>query len=324
LNRHRQWPLVNRLLKRHTLLSSVLVVFALLFCSRAPSFAQNKPHLSSKPANPHSPSLHNSSFHSASLNREMHYCILLPAGYGSSERRFPTLFLLHGLYGNDRDWSTRTNLVKYASDLNLIIAMPDAENSWYVNSATNPADKFEDYIVKDFIAEIDTHYRTIREGYARAIAGLSMGGYAAVKLATKYPGLVSYAGGISAALDASADLDERNAEFRDGLRKVFGEPGNPVRSQNDVFVLLSHGDTKGLPYFYLDCGTDDMFLGVNRKLAARLQELRIPYEFHEMPGGHTWMYWDVAVERFLFMLSNSSFAHGALHSSRPTPNASRP
>jgi len=73
----------------------------------------------------------------------------LPANYEASAQRYPTLFLLHGLYGDDQNWSTRTNLVKYARDLNLIIAMPDAGNSWYVNSASNPEDRYEDYIVKD-------------------------------------------------------------------------------------------------------------------------------------------------------------------------------
>jgi S-formylglutathione hydrolase FrmB len=245
----------------------------------------------------------------------MHYVILLPAGYDASEQRYPVLFLLHGLYGDGQNWSTRTNLVKYTRNLHLIIAMPDAGNSWYVNSATEPAEEYEDYIVKDFIEEIDMHYRTIREGYARAIAGLSMGGYAAVKFSLKYPNLFAYAGGISAALHAPEDLDETHPEFRESLRKAFGEAGNPVRAQNDVFVLLSSPDMRNLPYFYLDCGSGDMFLDVNRKFVARLQQLKFPYEFHELQGGHTWDYWDAAIERFLYMLARHHFANGAIHDS---------
>jgi S-formylglutathione hydrolase FrmB len=217
------------------------------------------------------------------------------------------LFLLHGLYGDYQNWSTLTSLEKYARNLNLIIAMPDAGNSWYVNSANNPVDKYEDYIVQDFIKEIDTHYRTIPQRATRAIAGLSMGGYAAVKFALKYPSLFAYTGGISAALDASADLDETHPEFRDGLRKVFGEAGNAARAQNDVFVLLGTVALKDPPYFYLDCGSDDTFLGVDRQFVARLQLLKIPYEFHELPGGHDWKYWDGAIERFLNMLGRHNF-----------------
>lgn len=295
--------------------ASVLFVTTILLTSNLCT-AQSGPHASPSSAKQHSAvTLKSASFHSASLNQEMHYVVLLPAGYEASEQRYPVLFLLHGLYGDDQNWSTRTNLVKYTKNLHLIIAMPDAGNSWYVNSATHPAEKYEDYIVKDFIEEIDTHYRTIREGYARAIAGLSMGGYAAVKFSLKYPNLFAYAGGISAALDAPEDLDETHPEFRESLRKAFGEAGNPVRPQNDVFVLLPRTDMRGLPYFYMDCGSGDMFLDVNRKFVARLQQLKFPYEFHELQGGHTWNYWDAAIERFLYMLARHHFANGAIHDS---------
>ena len=301
-----------------------LSVTIILFTSN-PCAAQNGPKASPRSAKQHSEvTLKSASFHSASLNREMHYVVLLPVGYDASEQRYPVLFLLHGLYGDDKNWSTRTNLAKYTRNLHLIIAMPDAGNSWYVNSAMNPTEKYEDYIIKDFIEEIDTHYRTIREGYARAITGLSMGGYAAVKFSLKYPNLFAFAGGISAALDAPADLDETHPEFRDNLRKAFGERGNPVRSQNDVFVLLLHADIKALPYFYLDCGSDDSFLDVNRKFALSLRQLKAPYEFHELQGGHTWEYWDTAIDRFLIALAKSNFAHGAMLSVTARAKENRP
>jgi len=288
--------------------AAVALLVALSFAQHSASFADKKNTPESvADKSRRSTSVREATFHSGSLNRDMRYRVILPAGYDSSEKRYPTLFLLHGLYGDFTNWSTRTNLVSDVRDMNLIIAMPDAGNSWYVNSVSNPDDKFEDYIVKDFVEEIDTHYRTLPEGYARAIAGLSMGGYAAVKFSLKYPQLFSQVGGISAALDASADLDQRRVDFREGLQKVFGEPGNPARAQNDVFTLLSHADARKLPQYYLDCGADDMFLGVNRKFAARLQELGISYEFHEMPGDHNWKYWDSAIERFLSVLSKTSF-----------------
>jgi putative tributyrin esterase len=290
------------------------------FCTAFPSFAQDKQDSQRTTTAPHPATTpRDSSFHSPSLNREMHYRVLLPANYEVSTQRYPTLFLLHGLNGDYQNWSTRTSLAKYARQLNLIIVMPDAGNSWYVNSATDPADKYEDYIVKDFINEIDTHYRTIRKGSARAIAGLSMGGYAAVKFSLKYPRLFAYAGGISAALDASADLDTTHPEFRDGLRKAFGEAADPARPQNDVFALLTHAVLKDLPYLYLDCGSDDMFLAVNRKFVGRIGKLRVPYEFHEMPGGHTWNYWDAAIQRFLLMLAKNNFARGAVRRSMAQP-----
>lgn len=254
-------------------------------------------------------------FRSESLQREMHYRVLLPSGYENSSRRYPALFLLHGLFGDYQNWTTRTELIRWAEGLELIIAMPDAEDSWYVNSATNPADRFEDYIAKDFVAEIDGHYRTIREGYARAIAGLSMGGYAAIKLALRYPEAFAYAGGISAALNAPDDLDEKVEEFRESLRKAFGPAGDPARGQNDVYLLVAPANAAKLPYFYVDCGTNDMFLEPNRKFVAGLPERKIAYEYHEMPGGHDWNYWDGAIRRFLGFLRQSKLMTNTLKKS---------
>src|ERR1700741_2035800 len=135
---------------------SVTLFTAILFSICGPAFAQNKSSLPLKANKAHAAAiLRDATFHSTSLNRDMHYRILLPANYDASAQRYPTLFLLHGLNGDDQNWSTRTSLLNYARDLNLIIAMPDAGNSWYVNSATDPEDRYEDYIVKDFIAEID-------------------------------------------------------------------------------------------------------------------------------------------------------------------------
>jgi putative tributyrin esterase len=307
-------------IQSHALQIVVALVAVVAFPSPHTVYAQGKTaatHTSSSPAQ--HVTVRDGSFNSESLAREMRYRVILPAGYESSSERYPTLFLLHGLYGDFENWSTHTNLVRYAERFRLIIAMPQAGNSWYVNSVTVTADKFEDYIIKDFIGEIDSHFRTIRERSARAIAGLSMGGYGAVKFALKYPRLFAMAGGISAALNAPGDLDDKAADFRLNLQKVFGPHGSPTREQNDVFVLLAHADPAKLPYIYLDCGTSDvLFLFSNREFAARLQEPRVPYEFHEMPGAHTWDFWDTAILRFLNTLSKQSFAAKTSHNRSST------
>ena len=177
-------------------------------------------------------------FHSAALDREMKYRILLPCGYQTGSGRFPVLYLLHGLYGDYLNWDTRTNLERYAQRYELIVVMPDAGDSWYTNSATDPKDKFEDYIAKDLVAEIDGKFRTLRSRHARAIAGLSMGGYGALKIALRYHDDFAFAGSLSGALNAPQDLGDKKPEFRDQLLKVFGPPGSAVRADNNVFSLL--------------------------------------------------------------------------------------
>jgi S-formylglutathione hydrolase FrmB len=175
--------------------------------------------------------------------------------------------------------------------------MPDADDSWYTNSATVPHDKFEDYIARDLISEIDAKYRTIRERHARAIAGLSMGGYGAVKLALKYPELFAFAGSLSGAFNAPQNLGHLRPEFRAKLQEVFGDASNRTRRENDIFLLLK--TTHEYPYLYLACGTGDFFLATNRDLAVRLSSQKLPYEYHETAGGHTWEYWDSALDPML-------------------------
>jgi putative tributyrin esterase len=289
------------------LLSSLCTIFILSFLSARPSaHAQGIGHVERK-VNKSAADFKDASFRSESLQREMHYRIFLPRGYQSSAKRYPTLYLLHGLYGDYQNWSTHTNLAKWASGLELIIAMPDAGNSWYVNSASSETDKFEDYIVKDFVSEVDLHFRTIRDRHARAIAGLSMGGYAAVNFSLKHSELFSLCGAISAALDAPKGLDDRKPEFREGLQKVFGPHGSETRTANDVFGGVRKAQSDKLPYFFVDCGEEDMFLLVNRELAAALQQNKVAFEYHEFPGDHTWEYWDQSIRRFLLLLTSVRF-----------------
>lgn len=245
-------------------------------------------------------------FQSAALGREMHYRIILPAGYAETNRRYPTLYLLHGLTGSYINWESNTNLVRYAEPLALIIVMPDGDNSWYTNSAAAPADKYEDYIADDLLAEIDKQYRTIRSGYGRGIAGLSMGGYGALKIALKHPGLFAFAGSLSGALNAATGLNvPLDKPHLEHMAAIFGPPDSSARAENDIFALLKKAQPTAftrVPYFYIDCGTADGFLKINRDFVAQLQQQKIEYEYHEIPGAHMWTYWDDQVQLMLASL----------------------
>lgn len=249
-----------------------------------------------------SPLAKDARFRSAALNREMQYRIYLPHNYAATTRRYPVLYLLHGLYGNYRNWDTSTDLANDVAGMDWIIVMPDADDSWYTNSATVSQDKFEDYIAKDLIAEIDAKYRTIGDRHARAIAGLSMGGYAAMKFALRDSQLFAFAGSLSGALDAARDLDTRLQEFAAKLVEVFGPAGDPARAQNDIFVLLKNTNSAELPYLYLACGEEDRFLSVNREFVAELSQRHVHYEYHETPGNHDWTYWEREIRPLLSVM----------------------
>jgi S-formylglutathione hydrolase FrmB len=243
----------------------------------------------------------------------MKYRVLLPCSYGRGSGRFPVLYLLHGLYGDYLNWDTRTNLERDAQSYNLLVVMPDAGDSWYTNSATDPKDKFEDYIAKDLVAEIDSKFRTLRSRHARAIAGLSMGGYGSLKIALRYHDDFIFAGSVSGALNAPQDLGDRRPAFRDQLLKVFGAPGGATRADNNVFSMLQSASVQKLPYFYLACGTADDFLAVNRDFAAKLSARSAAYEYHETVGGHAWDYWDRSLPDLLRAVA------GAVSNQRLTP-----
>src|SRR5689334_10350159 len=237
--------------------SRAMRVLALVVALTVPAVAQNP---TAAPATTHSSEalLQDRTFQSESLARPMKYRILLPGDYSHSDRNYPVLYLLHGWHGDYQNWSTLTNLTQYAKDMPLIVVMPDAGDSWYVNSATAPQDKFETYIVRDLINEVDQHWRTLRSAHRRAIAGLSMGGYGAVKFGEKSPDMFAFAGSISGAFNAPAtELAEVRADLRPSLEKAFGTAGSNTRAENDVYKSLEHANPAQLPYFYIDCGSGD-------------------------------------------------------------------
>ncbi len=243
-------------------------------------------------------------FSSPSLEREVAYRILFPEDYDGFDRRYPALYLLHGLYGDRTNWTTLTKLAQYAHPYKIVIVMPDAGNSWYVNSVSDSKDRFEDFIANDLISEVERSHRVIPRRESRAIAGLSMGGYGAIKFALKNPAGFAFAGSMTGALSAPGNLGNQVPDFQDGLLTVFGAAGHPNRARNDVFALAAQADPAALPYFYMDCGISDGFLQTNRDFASLLQKRGIHYEYHELPGAHEWEYWDSRLPAMLPVLQS--------------------
>lgn len=212
--------------------------------------------------------------------------IVLPIGYDSGSQRYPVLYLLHGLDGSWRDWLSRTNLLSYTAAVPVIVVLPDAGNSWYANSVTDTTRRFEHYIGTDVVAYVDAHFRTLPYPQARYIAGLSMGGYGALLLATKQPGRFSFAASLSGAFTPIRDWD------RPSVVAAFGPVGSAARDSADFARILKAADPHGLPYYWLGCGTSDPLIGGSREIAAILSARNLPYEYHETAGAHEWAYWD--------------------------------
>jgi len=250
-------------------------------------------------------------FESKLVGALLPYNVILPTDYArdsSKHKRYPVLYLLHGLAGSADNWvSARAHLADHAAQYPFIIVVPEGRDGWYTDSATVPNEKFESYFVQELLPDVDRRFRTIASREGRAIAGLSMGGYGSLKFGLKHPELFAFAGSMSGALDAASWLpDEKLAAFfRPSIARVYGPPDAPdneTRRANDVFRLvreLTPERTRALPFLYLDCGTDDLFIGGNRAFSALLIEKKVPHEFRQLPGGHTWPYWDRQVHEVL-------------------------
>lgn len=248
-------------------------------------------------------------FKSNLVGKVLPYSVVLPSHYESPQYRtqlYPVLYLLHGLSGHYSNWLSKTKLADYAAEYQMIIVTPEGNDGWYTDSATVAADKYETYILQELIPDVESRYRASRQREGRSIAGLSMGGYGALKFAVKYPDKFIFAASMSGAFDAAArsDGDPRFAweYLRTSIMQTFGPPNSQTRASNDLhkLVRLLPGERiAALPFIYLDCGTEDGLLGTNRELATILLERKIPHEFRQLPGKHNWEYWDAQVREVL-------------------------
>jgi putative tributyrin esterase len=242
-------------------------------------------------------------FQSTLVSATLPYNVILPPGYRESRTtRYPVLYLLHGLGGHYTDWVTRTNVADYAAQYRMILVMPEGNDSWYVDSAT---DKYESYILKELIPDVDKRFRTIQARYGRAVAGLSMGGYGAIKYGLKYPATFVFAASISGAFGVTRYTEkEMGGSNWEPFLKTFGPAESATRKANDVFEIargLSPARVASLPYFYFDCGTEDaaQHFKANRELSEIFLEKKIAHEYRELPGNHSWAYWDQQVQEVL-------------------------
>ncbi len=236
----------------------------------------------------------NGILNSSLMKRQIPFRILLPEDYPNSQLRFPVLYLLHGLFGSFENWTDLTNIAEVPARQKLIIVMPEGENGWYTDGGIDD-DKYESYLINELVPKVDQEFRTIPIAKGRAIAGLSMGGYGAVKFALKFPQLFEFAASISGAFDAPEWCDELPEEFRESILRIFGEADSKIRANNNLSLItrnLSDSEIKDLPFLYFDCGMNDGFLAANENLSRLFEKTGVNHEFYAFPGEHDWEYWN--------------------------------
>lgn len=278
--------------------------------------------------------------------------VYLPPSYARNPgQRYPLLVYLHGVSGNERNWVDNGALDRTMDSLvatgtpEAIIAMPDGDDSWYTTwgqlpdaavctgdtarkepAATfcTPWQRYDDYIVRDVVDYMDSHYRTRADRAHRAIAGLSMGGYGAITLALANPdrfaAAASHSGVLSTRLmpgktstDSGryarnmAELQRAAGSLWKSQRMAFGPDTIAWRARDPIVMLRRlEAQVKAgkavMPALYLDVGVDDPWLQHNRDFNAALAADGIARRYGEFTGGHTWTYWRVHAEDSLTFL----------------------
>lgn len=239
------------------------------------------------------------------LGEAVHYCVLLPPSYDSAPaKHYPVLYFLHGLGENEQTlfktggWNLIEDLRQQHKVSDFLIVTPEARASFYVNSADGKA-RYSDFFLQEFMPYIEGKYRIQRERKSRAITGISMGGYGALRFAFAYPEMFSAVSAQSAALMTQSP-QELNAAMRSGssFGKLMGPVfGNPIDvrhwKENDPFSLArKNNHAIATQAIYFNCGRDDEYdfeVGATA-LDKQLEEEHIKHEFHLYPGNHSASY----------------------------------
>lgn len=279
---------------------------------------------------PMPPGLETVEFYSPAVDRRMKFDILLPEDYARSEARYPVVYLLHGYMQNYTVWGRNLGAAVYARNLrDLILVIPDGGNTWFVNYAENGSaeqNNWEDYLIEDLVGFIDEHYRTRAQREGRAIAGLSMGGYAALTLGLRHPDMFISLGSTSGALGYArgqatllrqgqtpvlAKRDPQTQARIDQADVFISEqiaiPGFSTQSERtpqgrpfvtaeqadayDPYTIIYNVPKSRLPHIYIDSGTEDGAVDDAREFMGVLLLNNVPFDFMQSRGKHNSEYW---------------------------------
>ena len=205
---------------------------------------------------------------------------------GGSDGPPPLLYLLHGLSDDHTTWNRYTAVARHAEKAGLAVVMPAVSRSFYTNEAHGL--RYWDYVSEELPAVVHEFFRVTSEPSQTFVAGLSMGGYGALKLAFSHPERYAAAASLSGGLDLRSLLVPPDP--RGLLDRVFG---GSVGDEHDLFTLLDRATD--VPPLYLGCGTEDPLLPGTRKLADAARARGIDVTLDLRPGTHEWSLWDAVI-----------------------------
>lgn len=253
-------------------------------------------------------------FSSPSLGKDVPYAVQLPPSYATAAtRRYPVVYALHGLFESPGFWERRglapmlETLWQKGDVPEMVVVAVDGDNSFFVDG---PAGRWQQMMSRDFVAHVESTYRVIPGRPGRGLLGISMGGYAALRMALAHPDLFRAVATHSAMLLEKIPTAEEGAGrwHMAAFSKVFGTPIDAALwSANDPLALAAKADPKATPALYFDCGTEDrygLFAG-NRELHRRLEARGVAHEFGLYPGDHGYEYVHTVLDKSLRFLGRA-------------------
>lgn len=247
-------------------------------------------------------------YFSNALRRNVEINVILPIDnfdYGMGEyvsnRKFKTLYLLHGIYGSNSDWITHSNLMAYLAKYNIAVVLPSGENSFYVdNTRTNAM--YSQFIGEELPMITRRAFPLSDKKEDTFIAGLSMGGFGALLNGIKYNDTFSVIGAFSSAIPNELESGDLFPNYDFGVN--FKDLLHHEYNQFDLLKLVDQKKTN-LPDLYLTCGTEDFIYDKTQSFIASLNDMNLKYEYHEWYGEHSWEFWDESIKKFLEYLDKN-------------------
>jgi putative tributyrin esterase len=220
--------------------------------------------------------------------------------YFHKESKFQVLYLLHGAYGDCSDWLRLSGIERYANEHKLIIIMPSVSNSFYQDMYSGS--DYLTYLTCELPAFVRATFPVSQKREHTFAAGLSMGGYGALKIAFQNPENYAACISLSGAIDICGIYDDIAKGYISGPFRwdaIFREPEHIQNTDADLFSLYQKKEREGydMPLIFQSCGTEDFIYKRNLTARDELRKIGANVTYEEFPGGHDWDYWDTHIKR---------------------------
>ncbi len=221
------------------------------------------------------------------------------------DRPYKTLYLLHGILGDNTDWLYGTRIARWAMEKELCVVMPSGENMFYIDQQ-DMGNLYGEFIGRELVEFTRKTFPLSHKREDTYIGGLSMGGYGAIRNGLKYSDTFGAIIGLSAGLIIDEDILIRNpaprfpADTMEWKMAVYGRDFHEVlKSDKNPRVLIEQmlAGKKAIPDMFLACGTEDFLLEKNTKFVEFLRERKVPVQFETAPGAHEWDFWDTWIKK---------------------------